>query len=57
MVLAGSENKKYDDRFKQAFRFHYVYAANEEVSYSSLFVEEWKHFIELGKKDGYAFFT
>ncbi|MDQ0874308.1 hypothetical protein QFZ77_002967 [Paenibacillus sp. V4I3] len=31
--------------------------AKEEVFYSSLFVEEGKHFIEIGNKDGYAFFT
>ena len=29
----------------------------EEIFYSSLFVEEGKHFIEIGNKDGYAFFT
>ncbi|WP_307443102.1 hypothetical protein [Paenibacillus sp. V4I3] len=31
--------------------------ANEEASYSSLFVEEGKHFIEIGNNDAYAFFT
>ncbi|CAN7506969.1 hypothetical protein LJR153_003564 [Paenibacillus sp. LjRoot153] len=32
-------------------------AVIEDVFYSSLFVEEGQHFIEIGNKDGYAFFT
>lgn len=52
-----AENNRFETMVLQWDSSLFPDTAKEEPSYSSLFVEEGKHFIEIGRRDAYAFFT